>query len=615
MSFAAAPTGGAAAAFAALPKQFFCYQCNRTVDITVSESADPSCPLCHEGFLEEYENPMAQDPTPDQFLDSLGYQDPLSTLLPLFFNAVTSSAAGGGGGGGAFDFQSLFAAAQSDPRGDSNDDDPGAFNPADFLRNYVDNLHAGGARIQLVFGNPSGGGGGGFTLPGNLGDYFIGPGLEQLIQQLAENDPNRYGTPPASKSAIDALPTVRITEESLNSEMNQCAVCQDDFEMGEEVKQMPCKHLYHEGCLMPWLQLHNSCPVCRHELPTDDPDYESRARGGDGQGSGGSSGGDNRPTERSLKNKTKTMSFAGAPPGGTPSAAAAVPKQFFCYQCNRTVTITVSESSDPSCPRCHEGFLEECENPNPNPNPNPFSADPFMPSNMQQDPFSSLLPLLFSSSPAAAAAASSPSSRNFDFPNPSFFGTRPDSSDPNAYNPFDFLRNHIHSLQSNGARIQFVIENHPSGSDQGFRLPGNIGDYFIGPGLEQLIQQLAENDPNRYGTPPASKSAIDGLPTVKVTGETLNSEMNQCAVCKDEFEKGAEVKQMPCKHLYHGDCIVPWLQMHNSCPVCRYELPTDDADYESRAQGGDARGGGEDRNSERSLGVVAPTFQSADSYS
>ncbi|CAN0909041.1 E3 ubiquitin-protein ligase RING1 [Linum grandiflorum] len=288
-------------------------------------------------------------------------------------------------------------------------------------------------------------------------------------------------------------------------------------------------------------------------------------------------------------------SSGGAPTGGRPAAAASTPpssilKPFFCYQCNRTVSISVSPSSDPLCPVCNEGFLEESENPNPTPNPSP--PPPLLPfSDPFQDAFSSILPLLFSSSTAAH-----PNLNNI-------FGGNPASNNharsPADFDPFDFLRNHLENLHSDGARIQFVVDGHPSepggGGGGGFRLPANLGDYFIGPGLEQLIQQLAENDPNRYGTPPASKSAIDALPTIRIAEADLNSEMNQCAVCKDEFEKGAEAKQMPCKHLYHRDCIVPWLEMHNSCPVCRHELPTDDTDYENARRNG---GGGDQGNSQ-----------------
>ncbi|CAH8355519.1 unnamed protein product [Eruca vesicaria subsp. sativa] len=248
--------------------------------------------------------------------------------------------------------------------------------------------------------------------------------------------------------------------------------------------------------------------------------------------------------------------------------AAAVDKMFFCYQCNRTVTISISPSSDPFCPLCSGGFLEEHNEPNPNLNPTGFLP--------MADPFSTLLPLLFG--PSSSSASAPPSSF---FPPSMQQQTR---STGGAFDPVSFLQNHLQHLQSSGTHVQFVIEDHPS-SDPFSRIPGNMGDYFFGPGLEQLIQQLAENDPNRYGTPPASRSAVEGLPTVKVTVEMLGSEMNQCAVCMDEFEEGGDVKQMPCKHVFHQGCLLPWLELHNSCPVCRFELPTDDAEYESRGQG------------------------------
>uniref|UniRef100_A0A2N9J6G8 RING-type E3 ubiquitin transferase n=1 Tax=Fagus sylvatica TaxID=28930 RepID=A0A2N9J6G8_FAGSY len=44
---------------------------------------------------------------------------------------------------------------------------------------------------------------------------------------------------------------------------------------------------------------------------------------------------------------------------------------------------------------------------------------------------------------------------------------------------------------------------------------------------------------------------------------------------------GAEAKQMPCKHKFHSDCILPWLELHSSCPVCRFQLPADETKRDS----------------------------------
>uniref|UniRef100_A0A803N594 RING-type E3 ubiquitin transferase n=1 Tax=Chenopodium quinoa TaxID=63459 RepID=A0A803N594_CHEQI len=217
-------------------------------------------------------------------------------------------------------------------------------------------------------------------------------------------------------------------------------------------------------------------------------------------------------------------------PSTTTTTFSQPPQHYFCYQCNRTVSLSPSSSSSDelACPHCNGGFLEE---------------------------------------------------------------------------------SYLQTMRAGGANIQFVIENanpEQGGGGGNFRLPSNLGDYFFGPGLEQLIQQLAENDPNRYGTPPASKTAVEGLPIVKVTEELLLSDSSQCAVCMDEFQLGAEAKQMPCKHVFHSDCILPWLELHNSCPNDRtversfnISLPWPFRNVGSSAEGSNASGDGNEANPRR----------------
>jgi E3 ubiquitin-protein ligase RNF115/126 len=108
----------------------------------------------------------------------------------------------------------------------------------------------------------------------SLGDYFLGPGLDILLQRLAESDLNRSGTPPAKKEAVEALPTVNIQE------VLGCSVCLEDFEMGTEAKEMPCQHKFHSQCILPWLELHSSCPICRFQLPTEESKNPCESAGG-----------------------------------------------------------------------------------------------------------------------------------------------------------------------------------------------------------------------------------------------------------------------------------------------------------------------------------------------
>ncbi|TVU34766.1 hypothetical protein EJB05_16617, partial [Eragrostis curvula] len=95
---------------------------------------------------------------------------------------------------------------------------------------------------------------------------------------------------------------------------------------------------------------------------------------------------------------------------------------------------------------------------------------------------------------------------------------------------------------------------------------------LLRPSLEALFEQLLLQS-NRQGPAPAPQSSIHSMPVVKINRRHLIDDP-QCPVCKDKFELGSEAREMPCKHLYHADCIIPWLVQHNSCPVCRHPLPS-----------------------------------------
>lgn len=106
--------------------------------------------------------------------------------------------------------------------------------------------------------------------------------------------------------------------------------------------------------------------------------------------------------------------------------------------------------------------------------------------------------------------------------------------------------------------------------------------------MEALFQQLLgsalremQEEAEAMGPPPASPEAIRRLPTIVVAAEDLMEEQNrQCSVCFGNCHVGHRMCRLPCGHLFHGSCIGPWLYKRCTCPVCRYELPTDSTDYE-----------------------------------
>ena len=42
-----------------------------------------------------------------------------------------------------------------------------------------------------------------------------------------------------------------------------------------------------------------------------------------------------------------------------------------------------------------------------------------------------------------------------------------------------------------------------------------------------------------------------------------------CAICLDALEDDDVVRLPDCLHLFHADCLHPWLKQRNTCPLCK----------------------------------------------
>ena len=47
-----------------------------------------------------------------------------------------------------------------------------------------------------------------------------------------------------------------------------------------------------------------------------------------------------------------------------------------------------------------------------------------------------------------------------------------------------------------------------------------------------------------------------------------------CAICMEYFRPVDIVSPLPCyvSHIYHSECIRPWLLMNRNCPLCKHEV-------------------------------------------
>ena len=53
----------------------------------------------------------------------------------------------------------------------------------------------------------------------------------------------------------------------------------------------------------------------------------------------------------------------------------------------------------------------------------------------------------------------------------------------------------------------------------------------------------------------------------------IEKKEEKCAICMSEINVDEQVCDLPCAHMFHDECIQPWLNHYNyKCPICRKEV-------------------------------------------
>ncbi|KAF9356411.1 E3 ubiquitin-protein ligase rnf13 [Mortierella sp. AD094] len=111
-------------------------------------------------------------------------------------------------------------------------------------------------------------------------------------------------------------------------------------------------------------------------------------------------------------------------------------------------------------------------------------------------------------------------------------------------------------------------------------------------------------DPSEKATatsnPTKSAGKILTPTTVKGTKKQRRRKYDPCAICLEEYEVGERLRELPCKHFFHAQCIDPWFKdVHSICPVCK-------RDYSPAGANGQTRTNANDERSSRMLAFLSP---------
>ncbi|XP_069692959.1 E3 ubiquitin-protein ligase Iruka isoform X1 [Periplaneta americana] len=314
----------------AIPR-FFCHKCSVEIPRVLP---DFTCPNCYSGFIEELEAPpdLTDDSDTEMEVED---EAPFELLNQRLLNEILLGVSGN---------NEERRVLRGRDREGSDSRRPGRYGSLIPRQRIMRNRVPRGRQlapienlIQDFLVNLTGvgwgaqGGGRGGNAPvfflGNLGDYAWGhEGLDAIVTQLL-NQMDGTGPPPLAKDKIKEIPVVVITEDQVGKSL-QCSVCWEDFRLDEPVRKLPCEHVYHENCIIPWLELHGTCPICRKTLGDDGIEDHQPGSGGNNMSNVGPSfaalfrAANDSTSSRASSTSSSTSSSSVSTTGGNASSSS-----------------------------------------------------------------------------------------------------------------------------------------------------------------------------------------------------------------------------------------------------------------------------------------------------
>ncbi|KAH6774252.1 C3H4 type zinc finger protein [Perilla frutescens var. frutescens] len=75
---------------------------------------------------------------------------------------------------------------------------------------------------------------------------------------------------------------------------------------------------------------------------------------------------------------------------------------------------------------------------------------------------------------------------------------------------------------------------------------------------------------NKSGNDKESEGGIVAAGTEKE--RAISGEDAACCICLAKYVNNDELRELPCSHLLHKDCVDKWLKINASCPLCKAEV-------------------------------------------